>query len=58
MLSDVGGEGGGGERGLASVLNFQSLFFFKESWICAMTGHAESSNTLMTRYLIDPDIIH
>ena len=27
MLSDVRGVGGGGERGLASVLDFQSLFF-------------------------------
>ena len=48
MLSDVGG------WGVASVLDFQSLFFFiKENWICATTrNHAESNiNMLLTRNL-------
>ena len=47
MLQDVGG------GGLASVLDVQALFFFKENWICAVIRHhAEPNiNILLTRNL-------
>ena len=42
MLLDVGGGGGGG---LASVLDFQSLFvFIKGNWVCAMARHHVEPN--------------
>ena len=55
MLSDLGGW-----RGLASVLDVQSLFFYiKENWICAMTRyHAKPNiNILLSRNLpFDSDV--
>ena len=45
MLSDVG------SKGLASVLDAQSLFFIiKENWIWVMTRH-HANNILLTRSL-------
>ena len=51
MFLNVGEGRGGGAGGLASVLDVQSLFFFKENWICAVTRHhAEPNiNMLLTR---------
>ena len=46
MLLDAEGWGG------ASVLDVKSLFFIKEDWICAMTGHHAELNIkllLLTR---------
>ena len=49
-----------GEWGVASVLDIQSLFFFEENWICAMTKHlAESSNInilFTTNFPFDSDV--
>ena len=49
-----------GECGVASVLDIQSLFFFEENWICAMTKHlAESSNInilFTTNFPFDSDV--
>ena len=50
MLSDVG------EWGLASVLEAQSFFFIKQSWICAMTRH-HANNILLAKNLpFDSDV--
>ena len=43
-------------RGLASVMDVQSLFFIKENWICTMTRHHANNIVLARNLPFDSDV--